>query len=103
MYLIYVYIPLKSKEKVKEAMFLAGAGRIGNYEHCCFEYEGKGQFRPLKGSNPHIGEQEKLEIVEEVKVEFICPFELVSEVVLAMKSAHPYEEPAFGVIKLEHY
>ncbi|VAW69960.1 Bsu YqfO NIF3/CutA domain, partial [hydrothermal vent metagenome] len=65
MYKICVYVPEKSVETVKQALFDAGAGRIGNYDSCCWQTEGTGQFRPLAGSNPAIGSQGKVEFVRE--------------------------------------
>ena len=100
MYKIGVYIPQEHKEKVKTAMFEAGAGKIGSYDCCSFEYAGSGQFRPLSGSRPFIGLQDALEKVDEVRVEMVCKKEFLQAVVVAMKAAHPYEEVAFDVVKL---
>jgi hypothetical protein len=99
---IVVYIPIESKEKVKEAMFSAGAGTIGNYDHCSFEVIGTGQFRPLKGSNPALGQHGKIELVQEARVEMICPDHQLKTVIAAMKNAHPYEEVAFDVIDVRN-
>lgn len=100
---IIVFIPNSHLEIVKNAMFEAGAGKYQGYDQCCFQTEGIGQFRPLKGSNPHFGEHEKLEIVKETKVEMICSQEIIENVMVAMKSAHPYEVPAYDVIKREEF
>ena len=97
MYRINVYIPASHLEAVKQAMFEAGAGRIGNYDQCCWQSKGQGQFRPLTGSEAFIGQQNQLEIVEEYKVELVCDEQCISAVVTAMKGAHPYEEPAYDV------
>ncbi len=99
MYLISFYVPPSDKEKVKEAMFRANAGRMGRYGSCSFELKGTGQFCPLSGSKPHIGSEGKLEKLEEYKVEMVCEDEHVEGVIKAMKEAHPYEEVAFSVIK----
>jgi hypothetical protein len=99
---IGVYIPLEHKEKVKDAMFGAGAGKIGNYDSCSFEILGTGQFRPLSGSRPFIGIQDAVERVSEVRVEMICPQEKVKAVVVAMKKSHPYEEVAFDIVAMEN-
>lgn len=99
MYKVIVFIPKENKEEVKEAMFRAGAGHIGNYDKCSFETEGVGQFRPLKGSNPTLGSQDKVEKVVEVKVEVAVRDEKIHDVLRAMKEAHPYEEVAFDVFK----
>lgn len=101
MYKLTVFIPKQQKESVKSAMFLAGAGRIGSYDSCCFELEGTGQFRPLDGSDPTIGKQNQLEFVTETRVELVVADEHIKSVIAAMKSAHPYETPAYDVVKLE--
>jgi len=103
MYKICVYVPEKSVEKVKQALFDAGAGRIGNYDSCCWQTEGIGQFRPLQGSNPSIGSQDKIERVTEIKIELVCTEELIKQVLVKMKQAHPYEEPAYDVWRLESF
>ena len=100
MYKICVYVPENSVEKVKSALFETGAGRIGNYDRCCWQTDGTGQFRPLQNSNPAIGSQNKLEQVNEVKIELVCEDDLVKSAILAMKQSHPYEEPAYDVCKL---
>ena len=100
MYKICVYIPEKSVENVKTALFEAGAGRIGNYDSCCWQTEGTGQFRPLAGSKPAIGTIGAIEQVQEVKVELVCEDEYIQDAVHAMKVAHPYEEPAYDVFEL---
>ncbi|MDT8281252.1 MAG: YqfO family protein [Gammaproteobacteria bacterium] len=100
MYKICVYIPEKSVENVKQALFDAGAGQIGHYDNCCWQTQGVGQFRPLPGSSPAIGSLDVVEHVAEVKIELVCGDELVEAAVRAMRDAHPYEEPAFDVWKL---
>ncbi|MCE9663546.1 YqfO family protein [Halomonas sp. M5N1S17] len=101
MYKLAFYVPVEDAEAVKEAVFATGAGRIGNYEACCFQTPGTGQFRPLDGASPHIGQVGDLEQVEELKVELVCEDDLIEEAVAALRAAHPYEEPAFDVWKLE--
>lgn len=103
MYKFTVYIPSKDKESVKTAMFMAGAGRIGNYDCCAFEVEGIGQFRPLDGANPYLGIVDKIEQVKEVRVEMVVDDKYIRDVVTAMKKAHPYETPAFDVIRVEDF
>jgi len=100
MYKICVFIPHSHIEQVKSAMFNIGAGRIGNYDSCSWQTLGTGQFRPLNNSNPYIGETDKLESVEEYKVEMVCADNLIKKVIEAMKLAHPYEEPAYDVWQL---
>jgi len=103
MFKIFVYVPENSVEKVKSALFDAGAGRIGLYDSCCWQTKGRGQFRPLSGSQPTIGSLGEIEQVTEIKLELVCQDELVKNAVLAMKIAHPYEEPAFDVWKLAEF
>lgn len=97
MYKICFYVPDSHLEVVKEAMFAKGAGRIGNYSHCCWQILGEGQFMPLAGSDCFIGEQGLLEKVKEYKVEMVCDEQHIHEVIAALKDAHPYEEPAYQV------
>lgn len=100
MYKLCFYVPQSHLDVVKQAVFDAGAGRIGNYENCCWQVEGQGQFRPLAGSNPAIGQLNQLETVVEYRVEMICEKNLISDVINALKRAHPYEEPAYDVVQL---
>lgn len=101
MYKIAVFIPEQHLDVVKQAMFAAGGGRIGDYDQCCWQVLGQGQFRPLPGSQPFLGQQDSLEQVAEYKVEMVCEDQLIQSVLSAMKTAHPYEEVAYEVIRLE--
>jgi hypothetical protein len=103
MFHISFYVPIHDADKVKNAMFQAGAGKIGNYDSCSFEMKGMGQFRPLTGSNPAVGSQGLLEHVEELKVEMVCDDQYIKDVVAALKKSHPYETPAYYVIKTLEY
>ena len=103
MYKICVYVPDKHVETVKQALFDAGAGRIGNYDSCCWQTDGIGQFRPLPGSNPAIGSQNVVEQVPEVKLELVCEDDLVEAAIQAMRDSHPYEEPAFDAWPLAEF
>ena len=100
MYKIAFFVPENVSEVVKSAMFNAGAGRIGNYDHCSFETIGVGQFRALAGATPSIGTVGELEKVRELKVEMVCEDALIREVLLALIKNHPYEMPAYDIIKL---
>ena len=100
MYTLCFYVPGASLEAVKNAVFAAGAGRIGNYEHCCWQVEGQGQFRPLPGSNPTLGVQGEIEKVAEYRVEMVCEASCITAVVNALKEAHPYEEPAWHLLAM---
>ena len=95
------YVPESHLDSVKQAVFDAGAGKMGDYDHCCWQTQGQGQFRPLPGSKPFLGEQEKIEAVAEIKVEMLCDEALIKPVLKAFFEAHPYEEPAYDVIKVE--
>jgi hypothetical protein len=94
------YVPGSHLEAVKTACFNAGAGRIGNYDSCCWQVLGQGQFRPLDGSNPTIGQQGEIETVAEYRVEMVCEDVSLRRVVDAMIAAHPYEEPAWDLVQL---
>ena len=98
---IDVYVPETHAEAVKQAMFAAGAGSIGNYDCCCFQTVGRGQFRPLDGSSPYLGSAGQVEQVTEWKLEMIFPEEKLREVIAALRRAHPYETPAFQHWRVE--
>lgn len=101
MYKLVFFVPESHLESVKSAVFAAGAGRIGNYDSCCWQVAGTGQFRPLAGSSPFIGATDHLGHVTEYRVEMVCDKTFIKSVVAALKEAHPYEEPAFDVWQLE--
>ena len=103
MYTLFFYVPDTHLDSVKEAVFAAGAGAIGNYQKCCWQVLGQGQFKPMAGSQPFIGVQDRVEIVPEWRVELVVAAEYIKTTVAALKMAHPYEEPAYGVCILEHY
>ena len=98
-YRIDFYVPEEQAEKVKEAMFNAGAGKIGNYDCCCWQTFGDGQFRALEGSEPFIGEKNKIEKVDELKIEMVCEEKILDAVISALKEAHPYEMPSYQIIE----
>lgn len=100
MYLLTLYIPQSHNESVKQALFDAGAGKFNHYDQACWQTLGDGQFRPLENSNAFIGKPGVLENLPEYKVEVIVQDEYIHAVVEALKQAHPYEEPAYQVIKL---
>ena len=97
--LIY-YVPDSHLESTKQAIFSAGAGGIGNYEHCAWQVKGIGQFKPVKGADPYIGELGELEQVDEWRVETIVIEANAKAVAKALKASHPYEEPAFVFIQI---
>ena len=94
-YRLDVYVPESHQESLKEALFAAGAGRLGEYDRCCFQMRGTGQFRPSDNAKPFLGEGGRLEQVPEWKLEMIVAGEALQAVLQALKLAHPYETPAF--------
>lgn len=95
-----VYVPVRHADAVREALFGAGAGSVGSYSHCGWSVPGTGQFLPLEGASPTIGDVGSIERVAEERVEVVAPAGLRGAVLAAMRAAHPYEEPAFGVFTL---
>lgn len=100
MYKICVYVPSSHLDPLKQALFKSGAGHIGNYDCCCWQTLGSGQFRPNENSQPFIGKHGAVEVVEEYKVEMVCEDSRIKAAIDAMKQAHPYEEPAYDVWQL---
>ena len=103
MYKLNYFVPVDAKEKTKQALFEIGVGRYENYECCSFETLGVGQFKPIAEANPHIGELDKVEKVQEYKVEMVCSDSLIKDAVKALKEAHPYEEVAYEVFRMEEF
>lgn len=100
MYKLGFYVPESHLDAVKAAAFAAGAGRIGDYDSCAWQVLGQGQFRPLEGSQPYLGQQGAVETVAEYRVEMVCDAQCVKAAVQAMIEAHPYEEPAWDLVQL---
>jgi len=96
------FCPISSSDRVKSAVFMAGAGKLGNYSECSFENNGIGNFTPLDQSNPVIGEKHVPETVEETRVEVLVENRLVKKVLQALFSAHPYEEVAYDLFSVEN-
>lgn len=97
-YKLIVFVPESHRDVVKAALFEQGAGKQGNYEHCCWEQLGTGQFKPLSGATPFIGSLQQIEQVPEYRIEMLCEEAVLPAVIAALKAAHPYEEPAYDVI-----
>lgn len=95
------YVPHDHLEAVKAALFGAGAGRIGQYDQCCWVTDGQGQYRPLPGSQPFLGQVGTLHTTAEVKLELVFAASLKRQVVAALKAAHPYETPAYQILAFE--
>jgi len=98
---ICVYVPQSHLETLKQALFGAGAGRIGDYDQCSWQVLGEGQFRPLAGSAPWLGSEGVVEQVAEYKLELVCADDCLDAALDALRRAHPYEEPAYDVWRLE--
>ncbi|MBR2627478.1 MAG: Nif3-like dinuclear metal center hexameric protein, partial [Peptococcaceae bacterium] len=101
-YKVVVYVPAGYEEIVRQAMCKAGAGCIGNYSGCTFQAKGTGTFLPGENTNPFIGEAGRMEYAEEYRLETVVPQAVLSAVIRAMEAAHPYEEVAYDVFRLEN-
>jgi dinuclear metal center YbgI/SA1388 family protein len=99
---LVTFVPQDHLQKVRESIFYAGAGHIGNYDQCSFSSSGKGTFRGLEGTNPFIGEQGKLSEEAEIKMETIFPAHNQNKIISALLKAHPYEEVAYDIYSLDN-
>lgn len=97
---IFVTVPKENLDEVRKAMCEAGAGVIGNYTFCSSSTKSVGTFIPNENANPYIGEKNKLECVEEEKLEVICCLKYVKHVIHELRKVHPYEEPAIDIVPL---
>jgi dinuclear metal center YbgI/SA1388 family protein len=97
-----VFVPKDHSEKVKEALFTAGAGNIGFYDECSFTLNGNGTFRPVEGSNPFSGQQNIRENADEDMISVIFEDYKKGKIISAMKAVHPYEEVAYQVYRLDN-
>ncbi len=97
---LVVFVPREALETVREALFAAGAGRIGGYERCSWYAAGTGTFYGGEGTAPNVGEAGREERVAELRLETVYPVEREADVVRALRAAHPYEEPAFDLYPL---
>jgi hypothetical protein len=97
---LVVFVPAEALDAVRDAVFTAGAGRIGAYERCSWYTEGTGTFFGGAETDPTIGERGREERVPELRLETVFPEERHDDVVAALRRAHPYEEPAFDVYPL---
>ena len=94
------FVPAHALDDTRDAVFAAGAGRIGDYERCSWYTPGTGTFLGGEGTQPAIGERGREELVDELRVETIVPADRIAPVVAALRAAHPYEEPAYDVYPL---
>jgi hypothetical protein len=97
---LVVFVPPDALDRVRDALFAAGAGRIGEYERCSWYTEGTGTFLGGEGTRPAVGARGREERVVELRLETVYPAEREGEVVAAIRAAHPYEEPAFDLYVL---
>ena len=99
---LYTFVPTSHIDKVKQAMFNAGAGNIGEYSECSFGVKGEGTFKASENTNPFVGEKNIRHTEEEIKVEVIFPFYLQQNILKARIEAHPYEEVAYDIVNLQN-
>jgi dinuclear metal center YbgI/SA1388 family protein len=99
---LVTFIPLSHLDMVRDAIFNAGAGNIGNYDYCSFNVQGKGSFRGNEETNPFAGEKGKLHFEDEIRFETIFPNYLQNNIIKALLSAHPYEEVAYDIYPLQN-
>jgi hypothetical protein len=97
---LFVFVPTEKATEVRNAIFIAGGGHIGNYSECSFNAEGTGTFKAGAGSNPYAGNIGEQHQEKEIRIEVIFPAFLESKIIAAMKAAHPYEEVAFDIVTL---
>jgi hypothetical protein len=93
-------VPLENTDAIREALGNAGAGVLGDYSFCSFSIKGKGRFKPSENADPHIGEANKLEVVEEEQISVNCGLKNAKQIVTALRAAHPYEEPLIDIVPL---
>ena len=99
-YKLVVFVPSEALDAVREAVFAAGAGRIGDYTRCSWYTEGTGTFLGGEGTSPSVGQAGREERVAELRLETVFPTERQDEVIAALRRAHPYEEPSFDIFEL---
>lgn len=98
--MITTTLPVENAEEIKKAICEAGAGVIGEYTNCTISYNCIGTFKPINDANPYIGKKNKLETVEEEKIETVCSIDKVNQVILNLRKVHPYEEPLINIVPL---
>ncbi len=99
---LITYAPHDQAEQVRQALFSAGAGKIGEYDECSFNIKGKGTFRPSANANPYTGQKGTRHVEPETRISVVFPAHLQSAVTKAMIHAHPYEEPAYEILSLQN-
>lgn len=101
-YKLYVYVPETDVDQVDQALTEVGIGQLGDYKQCSFRAKGTGTFTPMENANPYLGEQNKREYVDEVKLEYLMHQSLRAKAIQAIIKSHPYEEPAYDLIELKN-
>jgi dinuclear metal center YbgI/SA1388 family protein len=99
---LFTFVPVDKAEQVRQAIFQAGGGHIGHYSECSFNAEGAGTFKAGEGTDPYVGKQGERHTENEIKIEVIFSSYLEGKITAAMKAAHPYEEPAYDVVRLSN-
>ena len=94
------YVPQAQAEQVRNALFAAGAGKLGNYDECSFSSDGKGSFRPSQNSTPYVGKKGERHIEDELQIQMVFQKHLASQIIEALLSSHPYEEVAYEISSL---
>ncbi len=98
---LIIYAPLTHAQQIRDVLALGGAGHIGQYDSCSFSTRGTGRFRPLKGAHPHVGTEDRLEEVEEERIEVVVPDDVdLKKLLKELRAAHPYEEPAIHLLAM---
>lgn len=97
---LIVFVPREALDAVRDALFAAGAGRIGGYERCSWYTDGTGTFLGGEGTTPSVGQAGREERVAELRLETVFPADRQDEVIAALRGSHPYEEPAFDIYEL---
>jgi len=97
---LVVFVPVGDTEALLDALAAAGAGAVGDYDRCAWTTTGTGTFRPLQGATPAVGQVDRVERVEESRLEVVVPRARRSAVLAALRASHPYEEPAFDLLSL---
>ncbi len=102
LYKLVTFVPMSHSDKVRNAIFDAGAGHIGNYDSCSYNISGQGTFRAGNNTNPFVGEKGKLHFEDEIRIETIVPADKLTILIATLKNAHPYEEVAYDIYPLRN-
>jgi len=99
---LVTFVPAEHEETVRNALFDAGAGHIGQYDQCSFNSPGQGSFRALTGTHPYTGEIDKFHLEKETRIETVFPSHLQKQIIRALLAVHPYEEVAYDIYRIEN-